>query len=212
MQPIKKVLISAYKDALDLFYSTSGMTVSMKKSSFLYQNVDVDIRDKIAELLLFRMTPLTNGFKYLGYRLKPLGYHTSDWRWMIELFEKKIQNWTYRFLSLGGRVVLIKAVLTGLAVYWFALDRCLKSIMNVLCKTIFSFLWGSSAGYPKPHLVSWETLSLPIEYGGWDIKNLEWFGISLRLKSMWQLLTGTGIWSRIIAHKYFKNRPLEDWI
>ena len=138
---------SAYKDALDLFCSASGMTVSIEKSYFLYQNVDVDIINKIAEFLPFKMEPLTGGFKYLGYRLKPLGYHTSDWRWMIELFEKKIQNWTYRYLSLGGRVVLIKVVLTGLAVYWFAWDRCPKSILNVPRKTIFSFLWGTSAGY-----------------------------------------------------------------
>ena len=80
---------SAYKDALDLFCSASGMTVSIEKSSFLYQNVDVDIRNKIAEFLPFRMEPLTVGFKYLGYHLKPLGYHTSDWRWMIDLFERK---------------------------------------------------------------------------------------------------------------------------
>ena len=116
------------------------MTISINKSSFLYQNVDIDIRNKIVEMFPFRMDPLTVGFKYLGYHLKPLGYHTSDWRWMIELFERKIQNWTYRYLSRGGRVVLIKAVLTGLAVYWFALARCPKSILNVLCKIMFSFL------------------------------------------------------------------------
>ena len=94
---------SAYKDALDLFCSATGMSISLEKSSFLYQNVDADIRCKIVELLPFRMDPLTSGFKYLGYHLKPLGYRTSDWRWMIELFENKIQNWTYRLLSLGGR-------------------------------------------------------------------------------------------------------------
>ena len=27
---------------------------------------------------------------------------------------------------------------------------------------------------------------------------------------MWNILNGIGIWSRIIAHKYFKNRSLED--
>ena len=90
-------------------------------------------------------------------------------------------------------MVLIKAVLTGLVVYWFALARCPKSILNALRKLIFSFLWGSSVGHKLSHLVNWETLSLPIEFGGWDIKNLEWFGISLILKSMWKLLTGTGI-------------------
>ena len=93
------------------------MTVSIEKSYFLYQNVDVDIRNKIIEFLPFRMEPLTGGFKYLGYRLKPVGYLTSDWRWMIELFEKKIHNCTYRYLSLGVRAILIKVVLTGLVVY-----------------------------------------------------------------------------------------------
>ena len=64
---------SAYKGALDLFCSASGMSVSSIKSSFLYQNVDTDIREKIAELFPFRMDPLTVGFKYLGYHLNLWG-------------------------------------------------------------------------------------------------------------------------------------------
>ena len=107
-------------------------------------------------------------------------------------------------------MVLIKFVLTRLEVYWFALARCPKSILNLLRRAIFSFLWGSSIEHQNSDLVKWETVSTPIEYGGWDIKNLEWFGISLRLKSMWRLLNGTGIWSRKIAHKYFKNISLVD--
>ena len=127
-------------------------------------------------------------------------------------FERKIKNWTYRYLSLGGRVVLIKAVLTGLSVYWFALARCPESILNILHKHIYNFLWGTSAGHSSSHLANWELLALPFEFGGWDIKNLEWFGISLRLKSLWHLLTGTGTWCRIITHKYLKNRPLDVWL
>ena len=51
-----------------------------------------------------------------------------------------------------------------------------------------------------------------MEYGGWNIKHLEWFGISLRLKNLWLLLNGNGIWSRIISHKYLKNKHWEVWI
>ena len=79
-------------------------------------------------------------------------------------------------------------------------------------RLIFNFLWGKFDGHYRFHLENWKSVSGPVEFGGWDIKNLEWFGISLRLKSMWQLLLGNGIWSRIITHKYLKNRPLEDWI
>ena len=38
----------AYKDALDFFCLVTGMTVSLEKSSFLYQNVDADTRIQIA--------------------------------------------------------------------------------------------------------------------------------------------------------------------
>ena len=96
--------------------------------------------------------------------------------------------------------------------YWFALARCPKSILNKLRKTIFLFLWGSSDGNHKLHLTSWEWVSIPVEYGGWNIKHLEWFGISLRLKNLWLLLNGNGIWSRIISHKYLKHKPWEVWI
>ena len=107
----------AFKDALDLIYSTTGMAFSMEKSSFLYQDVDEGTQCQIAQLLPYIMAPIQIGFKYLGFRLKPLGYRSSDWNWMVERFENKIKNWSYMLLSLGGIFVLIKSVLSGLVVY-----------------------------------------------------------------------------------------------
>ena len=37
----------------------------------------------IAQALPYKMDPITTGFKYLGYYLKPLGYKFSDWHWLI---------------------------------------------------------------------------------------------------------------------------------
>ena len=81
----------AYKEALDLFCLATGMFVSKEKSSFMYQNVDEETRRQISMLLPYNMAPITAGFKYLGYRLKPLGYRSSDWRWMVDMFENKIK-------------------------------------------------------------------------------------------------------------------------
>ena len=53
----------AYKDALYLFCSVMGMDVSTEKSSFLYQDVDEDIRSQIAKLLPYNMAPIQTGFK-----------------------------------------------------------------------------------------------------------------------------------------------------
>lgn len=69
----------AYKEALDLFSSATGMSVSREKSSFLFNEVDEDIVNQISMFLPYIMEPIIVGFKYLGYRLKPLGYRPVDW-------------------------------------------------------------------------------------------------------------------------------------
>ena len=106
-----------FKALLDLFCSATGMKISEEKSSFLYNEIDDIVRENVAAILPFKMDPLSVGFKYLGFYLKPMGYHANDWRWLLNKFEKRISNWSYRLLSLGGRLILVKAVLMGLAVY-----------------------------------------------------------------------------------------------
>ena len=105
-----------FKILLDLFFLATGMSISEEKSSFLYNEIDDIVRDSVVDILTFKMDPLSMGFKYLGFYLKPMGYHANDWRWLLNKFEKRISNWSSRLLSLGGRLILIKVVLMGLAV------------------------------------------------------------------------------------------------
>ena len=99
-------------------------------------------------------------------------------------------------------MILVRSVLTRLVVYWFALARIPKSIINCLKHAIFNFLWENEGGKHKMHLVDWHTLSSPHEFGGWNIKNLELFSLSLEMKSCWLALNGKGICCQIISHKY----------
>ena len=142
-----------YKEILDTFCSATGMEISVAKSSFLFNDIDETVRQRISNFLPFKMDPLTLGFKYLGYYLKPLGYGIKDWRWFIQKFQKNLSNWTYKLLSLGGRLVLVKYVLMGLAVYWLSLARMPNTILTYIGRYIFNFLWGSTAGNHKYHLV-----------------------------------------------------------
>ena len=111
------------------------MSISNEKSFFLFSEIDDDTRFYIHSLLPYKMAPITVGFKYIGYRLKPLGYCANYWRWIINNFETRISNWAYRLLSLGGRLILVRSILSGLAAYWFALARIPKSILHSLGRT-----------------------------------------------------------------------------
>ena len=151
------------------------------------------------------MKHIDKGFKYLGYFLRPTNYGTKDWRWLVKRFKKKISLWSYRLLTLGSIITHIKAVLTGLPIYWFSLAKIPKAILNHLRQCIFSFLWGSCDGRSKMHLVDWKTLSFAVDYGWRDIKKLECFGTSLRIKSCWYVINNIGLWSHIIKAKYLKK-------
>ena len=64
----------AFDVILETFYKASGMSISLDKSCFLYNNIDVSILMNIARVLPYQMESILTGFKYLGLFLKPLGY------------------------------------------------------------------------------------------------------------------------------------------
>ena len=107
----------AFEVILSTFYKGSGMSISVDKSCFLFNNVDEGILIDIARVLPYKMEPIASGFKYLGYFLKPLGYKVSDWNWLVQKYENIIINWSHKYLSLGGRLILVQAILSSLPAY-----------------------------------------------------------------------------------------------
>ena len=75
--------------------------------------------------------------------------------------------------------MLIHLVLSGISVYYLSLERIPVSIVKTLQQKMFHFLWSESNSRRKMHLASWEIIARPYHYGGWNVKNLEWFNISL---------------------------------
>ena len=82
----------AFDVILSKFCKASGMCISIDKSSFLYNNVEVDIHTDIAKVLPYKMETISAGFMYLGYFLKPLGYRVRDCHWLIRKFEHWISH------------------------------------------------------------------------------------------------------------------------
>ena len=168
--------------------------------------------NRISRSLPFKTQDISLGLNYLGYFIKPSGYFVKDWLWLIKKFENRIQHWSFKLLSLGGRLVPIRVVLASLSVYWLSLVPLPKSIFRKLKSLIFDFLWGSTGNKKKLHLADWTSLSKPTSQGGWGIKNLECFNTSLRLKSFWLALWGNGLWLKLISVKYLKKNNVLSWI
>ena len=156
----------AFKIILDTFCDAFGMQINMDKSCFLYNELDVDLLNRIFGFPPYKFEQINKGFNYLGYFIKTLGYLVKDWHWILTKFANRIQHWTFCLLSIGGRLVLIKAVLTSLSVYWMELVSVPQSILDKLRSMIFSFLWGSSMKNKKIPSCSLAYSVLP-DLSGW---------------------------------------------
>ena len=62
----------AFKVILDTFCVASGMSINMDKSCFLFNNMEEGLLNRISSSLSFKYDHISQGFKYLGYFIKPL--------------------------------------------------------------------------------------------------------------------------------------------
>eukprot|EP00253_Pinus_taeda_P021761 PITA_21761 len=116
------------------------------------------------------------------------------------------------WLSRAGRVTLIKSVLLAIQVYWAALTWIPKGIMEKIRRMCCRFLWAGSNENSVLPWVAWDKIARPKEWGGWGIKRLPEFSLSLAAKLGWRLISMENLWTRVIKRKYIDPIPLEDWI
>jgi hypothetical protein len=154
---------------------------------------------------------LEQGFKYLGFYLKAGASRLEDWYWLIKKVEKKINNWCYRWLSLGGRLMLLKAVLSSQPIYWMSLAIVPGSVLKILRNCMFNFLWKRNGVSHAMHLCNWERLFLPFSFGGWGVRNIFYFSKSLAANTCWRVLMGEGLWHKVILDKYLYQKSATNW-
>lgn len=95
-----------------------------------------------------------DGFKYLGFPLKPNGYGIQDWGWMVAKIEAKINNWCNGGLLSGGRLNLIKSILETIPMFWHTLAYTPKGILEKIRKKVSRFLWSGKNKMKRFHLSS----------------------------------------------------------
>ena len=133
--------------------------------------------DEVFSIFGYNMEPRENGFKYLGFFMKPDRYRNLDWLWLVKRIDKKTSSWVYKFMSIGGRLTLVYVVLSNIPVYWFSIMMVPKSILKSIRSKVFNFLWRGVGKRSSFHFVAWEHLALPKRMGGWSIQN--WNGLTV---------------------------------
>ncbi|GJR55266.1 RNA-directed DNA polymerase, eukaryota [Tanacetum coccineum] len=104
-----------------------------------------------------------------------------------------------RMLSFGGRLVLIKSVISNLPVYFFSLYRAPCKVLKSLDRIRMNFFWGGGVEDKKIAWISWKDAIAPLNQGGIGIGSLDACNISLLAKWWWRWkIEDLALWKQVI--------------
>ncbi|XP_058078534.1 uncharacterized protein LOC131226828 [Magnolia sinica] len=152
------------------FEAVSGLKVNMKKSKMFGVNIGEEEVENFTEFFGCSKGSLPTMFVGLSLCVgKP---PKVLWDKVIDCFETYLARWKCRYLSLGGRLSLIKAALSNLPVYFMSLFKCPSSILATLERLRREFLWHEKEEKKKFHLVNWKEVCQQTQEGGTGIRDL----------------------------------------
>jgi len=155
------------------------------------------------------------GFQFKNFPLKYLGVPLVKGRFKIAYFNGivdkilcRINGWKSNHLSAGGRIVLIKHVLSSIPLYTIACTAIPKGVHSLIEKHLAIFLWGSKEGGFKRHWRAWRHVCKPIDQGGLGIIFFRDMQLSMRVKMLWNAMTSYSLWSKYFRAKYFRSNHI----
>ena len=174
-------------------------------------NTEQHIIEKIANDLGFTGFAMWDKIKYLGLPIT-LGSNINQlWDEVISKFKKKIAAWGGFWITTGGKLMLIKLVLTALPTYQASLMLAPKEISDQISRLMRNFMWnGGRKNNNRFHLISWDTVKWPLAEGGLHIRDPLHANLAMSCKLLWQLyVEPNNPVSQIFKLKYLKNQSIK---
>jgi len=145
-------------------------------------------------------------FKYLGLPVGANPSSYSTWEPLLEHVSTRLNSWGNKYISFGGRVVLLNSVINAIPVFYLSFLKMPGKVWRKLVKIQREFLWGGVTGGRKISWVKWRSVCHPKGRGGLGVRDIRVVNISLLAKWRWRLLNGeNALWKEVLIEKYGPN-------
>jgi hypothetical protein len=125
---------------------------------------------------------------------------------MVDNIKRRLGSWGNKYISLGGRIVLINAVLNSLPIFFLSYLKMPVKVWREVVKIQRNFFWGGLKNRKGICWVKWSEICKPKREGGLGIKDLRLMNNSLLAKWRWKLLhEDNELWKKVILAKYGDN-------
>jgi len=189
------------KRMLRWFSLCSGLNVNFHKTNLVGGGVDEIYAEGISSVLRCRCDTLP--IKYLGLPLGAYPKRISTWKHVLSQIRGRLNSWKGRLLSLAGRTILIKSVISAIPLYYMSIFCIPKTVARNITAMQSRFLWGGSVDNRKIYWLAWDTVAKAKDRGGLGVGNISAKNKALLFKWIWKLGTNDkASWADFIKAKY----------
>jgi hypothetical protein len=110
------------------FEQLSGLKINLHKSEIFCFGEAKDYESPYEQL--FGCKKGSYPFRYLGIPMHYTKLNNKDWEMIEEWIEKKLNSWNGKYLSVGGRLVLINSVLISLPMFMLSFFEVPKGVLE----------------------------------------------------------------------------------
>ncbi|PNY04054.1 ribonuclease H, partial [Trifolium pratense] len=189
------------KEVLCAFCHASGLKVNIQKSRFMVStNMS---RIKVAKFeSIVHFSHNTHLGKYLGFPMLSGRMRNSDFSFIMDRINNRLNGWKSKLLSRAGRVTLAQSVISAMPIYTMQNLWIPQGVCDKIDASVRQFIWGNN----HCHWVKWDTVTQPRSKGGLGIHVARKSNIALLGKHIWDLIHHPDkLWVQLLADKYLRH-------
>ena len=197
----EELAIANLKFLLLCFEDMSGLKINFHKSEVFVLEEPLQEQQRIANMFNCKLGEFP--FLYLGLPISDRKLTIEQWNYLVAKLADRVEVWTGRLLSSGGRLILSNACLDALPTFAMGLFLLQDGVHAKFDSIRARFFWEGSGPIRKYHWINWPAVCRPKDCGGLGLTNTKNMNIALLLKWVWKLFHNPGsIWHKLVSAKY----------
>ncbi|GJT47677.1 RNA-directed DNA polymerase, eukaryota [Tanacetum coccineum] len=184
-------------NVLKCFYLASGLKINLHKSKLMGIGVNMSVVESAANLI--GCSILHSPFNYLGVKVGSNMTRISSWDDVVSKVSSRLSKWKLKSLSIGGRLTLLKSVLTSTPLYHMSIYKVPMGVLKKLESIRRNFFNGNDGSVRKHTWFNWSKALASKKNGGLGVSSFFAYNRALLFKWVWRFFTdGSSLWSSFI--------------
>jgi hypothetical protein len=146
--------------------------------------------------------------KYLGMPVSSMKISKAQLSYVSDKTEKRLGTWQCEYLSSGGKSILIDSCLSSIPMYTMGVYQLYEGNFQRLDSIRARFYWQGTSKKRKYHMIKWEALSRPKEFGGLGFLDVRAMNVCLLAKWIDKLERGDDSLCCSLLKKYLGEKSI----